>query len=146
MDRYYKTELVTKERSLKNRSLYEEINELDNYSNIEGVANIENSNEIDISKVREMLKNRDEYKKQQRMQMLLKTKQEKESPQETLDEIKSYDINSVLSKVRENSSKEKYRSLDNEQYEEMNEQNQVNEQYEEHYQNMENNEAHDGGE
>ena len=66
MDRYYKTEIVSRERSSKNKSLYKEIDELDNYSNIEGVANIENSNEIDISKVREMLKRRDDYKKQRR--------------------------------------------------------------------------------
>ena len=37
--------------------------------------------------------------------------------QESFDEIKSYDINNVLDKIKENSSKEKYRSLDSDQYE-----------------------------
>ena len=41
MDRYYKSELVSSGRSSKNKSLYEQIKDLDNYTNIEGVATIE---------------------------------------------------------------------------------------------------------
>ena len=40
MDRYYKGE----ERSKKNQSLYEQINALGTYTNIEGVVDISNSN------------------------------------------------------------------------------------------------------
>ena len=115
MDRYYKSELVSRERSSKNKMLYQEIDDLDSYSNIEGVANIESSNEIDITKVREMLKNRDEYKKQSRYNSLLDKDSSKEDTK--FDDTRTYDINSVLSKVRDNSSDEKYRSLDNDQYE-----------------------------
>ena len=116
MDRYYKSELVTDKRSSKNKNLYDEIRDLDNYSNIEGVASIDNSNEIDISKVREMLKNKDNYNKRKRLETLMKERQ-KEEVTDTFDDTRSYDINSVLSKVRENSSNEKYRSLNNSQYE-----------------------------
>ena len=59
MDRYHKSELITSGRSSKNKSLYDQIKDLDNYTNIEGVATIEKTNEIDISKVREMIKNRE---------------------------------------------------------------------------------------
>ena len=119
MDRYYKSELVTHERSSKNKNLYEKIQELDNYSNIEGVANIENSNEIDISKVKEMLNKRENYNNKNRYDNILNSKKSDSEMEETLDETRSYDINSVLNKVRQNSSKEKYRSLDDEQYEEL---------------------------
>lgn len=116
MDRYYKSESITGERSSKNKNLYDEIRDLDTYSNIEGVASIENSNEIDISKVQEMLKNRDEYNKRKKLEALRKERYQ-EPEEETIDETKNYDINSILNKVRENSSKEKYRSLNDEQYE-----------------------------
>ena len=42
MDRYYKGA----ERSKKNQSLYEQISALGSYTNIEGVVDISNSNEI----------------------------------------------------------------------------------------------------
>ena len=115
MDRYYKTELVSRERSSKNKSLYREIDELESYSNIEGVANIENSNEIDISKVREMLRRRDDYKKQQRYSEINNTKDYDLNNQ--YDDTRTYDINSVLSKINDKNKDEKYRSLDNDQYE-----------------------------
>ena len=67
MDRYYKSELVSSGRSSKNKSLYEQIKDLDNYTNIEGVATIEKTNEIDISKVQEMIKNRENYKKKRQL-------------------------------------------------------------------------------
>jgi len=115
MDRYYKSELVDGERSSKNKNLYKTINDLDTYSSVEGVANIENSNEIDISKVREMLRKRDEAEKRKRVTPV-QYDDSSIDREETLDEIKSYDINNVLNKVRENSAKEKYRSLDSNQY------------------------------
>ena len=51
MDRYDKHE----NRSKKNEHLYEQINELGNYSNIEGVADISNSSEININMVKKLL-------------------------------------------------------------------------------------------
>ena len=52
MDRYYKSELVSSGRSSKNKSLYEQIKDLENYTNIEGVATIEKTNEIIYQKYR----------------------------------------------------------------------------------------------
>lgn len=118
MDRYYKNELVESGRSKKNKSLYKQIEDLDNYTNIEGVATIEKTNEIDISKVREMLKNRENYKKQKQLKNLLQEeKKEIEVITEEKEEVRNYDINDILSKVkRENKNQEKHRSLREEHY------------------------------
>lgn len=121
MERYYKNELINTGRSDKNKSLYEQIENLDSYTNIEGVATIEKTNEIDISKVKEMLNNRENYKKQQQLRGILKEDREekKEIEKETKVERKRhYDINAVLSKVKEEQPKEeqKYRRLDDKQY------------------------------
>lgn len=120
MDRYYKSELVTSGRSTKNKSLYKQIEDLDNYTNIEGVATIEKSNEIDISKVKEMLKNREDYKKQRHLRTFLEEEKEIVAPkvEEKKEEPKNYDINDILSKIKEKSSisKDKYRSLGEEQF------------------------------
>lgn len=119
MDRYYKSELVTSGRSSKNKSLYKQIEDLDNYTNIEGVATIEKTNEIDISKVKEMLKNRENYKKQKQFQNILKEEKEiiEEMP-EKIEETKNYDIRELLLKVKDEPNvQSKSRSLDKEQYE-----------------------------
>jgi len=119
MDRYHKSELVTSGRSSKNKSLYEQIRDLDSYSNIEGVATIEKTNEIDISKVQEMIKNRENYKKQKQLRTILKEEQEELEKIEEVEEItKNYDIRDLLSKVKEEPIDEnKSRSLRQDQYE-----------------------------
>ena len=119
MDRYYKNELVTSGRSSKNKSLYEQIENLENYTNIEGVATIEKTNEIDISKVQEMIKNREEYKRKRQLKSILHEEEAKldEVPDE-IEEPKNYDIKELLSKMENDVSKsDKPRSLDKEQIE-----------------------------
>ena len=119
MDRYHKSELITSGRSSKNKSLYEQIKDLDNYTNIEGVATIEKTNEIDISKVQEMIKNRENYKKQKQLRNILKEEKEKLEKIEEIEEItKNYDIRDLLSKIKDEPETEKRsRSLKDEQYE-----------------------------
>ncbi len=117
MDRYYKSELVSTGRSSKNKSLYEQIKDLDNYTNIEGVATIEKTNEIDISKVQEMIKNRENYKKQKQLKKLLNEEKEELNKIEEVEEIaRNYDIKDLLSKVT-NETKAENRSLREDQYE-----------------------------
>ena len=55
MERYSKAEKTTyaSARSDRNKSLYKQIEDLDSYTNIAGIATIENKNSIDIEKVRE---------------------------------------------------------------------------------------------
>ena len=119
MDRYYKSELVSSGRSSKNKSLYEQIKDLDSYSNIEGVATIEKTNEIDISKVQEMIKNRENYKKQKQLRNILKEEVEELEKIEEVEEItKNYDIRDLLSKVKDEPEEERRsRRLREDQYE-----------------------------
>ena len=117
MDRYYKNELVTSARSEKNKSLYDKIENLENYTNIEGVAAIEKTNEIDISKVQEMIKNREEYKRKKQLSSILKEESEKlVEDEDEPEETRTYDIKSLLSEMeKEFKSDDKIRSLDKEQ-------------------------------
>lgn len=119
MDRYYKSELVSSGRSSKNKSLYEQIKDLDNYTNIEGVATIEKTNEIDISKVQEMIKNRENYKKKRQLRDILKEEVEELEKIEEVQEItKNYDIKDLLSKIKDEPIEEqRSRSLKEEQIE-----------------------------
>ena len=48
MDRYYKDELITSGRSSKNKSLYEQIENLENYTNIEEYIMIGDRYDADI--------------------------------------------------------------------------------------------------
>ena len=117
MDRYHKSELVVSGRSAKNKSLYDQIRDLDSYSNIEGVATIEKTNEIDISKVQEMIKNRENYKKQKQLRTILKEEKEELDKIEEIEEItKNYDIRDLLSKI-DMKDEDNSRSLRKEQYE-----------------------------
>ena len=121
MDRYYKNELVESGRSKKNKSLYKQIEDLDNYTNIEGVATIEKTNEIDISKVKEMLKNRENYKKQKQLRNILEEeKEEIQVIEEEVEEVRNYDINDILLKVKkETNEPERHRSLREDQYKDL---------------------------
>ena len=93
MDRYR----IEEGRSVRNQNIYKELEELGTYTNIEGIANIEDSNEIDISKIKEMLKNRENYQKEKRFKELLKNEEHEENAIEsTEEEEKNYDIKDVL--------------------------------------------------
>jgi hypothetical protein len=120
MDRYYNDSYESNNRSDKNQDLYRKIYEDGGYSNIEGIANIEKTNEIDISKIKELLKSREEYQHRKKYQQLLNNNEDYPRFEEpTLeDEEKNYDLNDILSKAHDerNSNDESYHSLRNTQY------------------------------
>lgn len=127
MERYSKTELTSEVsgRSDRNKSLYKQIEDLDSYTNIAGVATIDNKNSIDLEKVRELLNSKENKKKEtlNEVQVLEKVKNE--------EEIRNYDIRDLLSKVKEkdNGEEKKYRSLSSKQHKvlkELNEKNKKN--------------------
>lgn len=94
MDRYR----IEEGRSVRNQNIYKELEELGTYTNIEGIASIEGSNEIDISKIKEMLKNRENYQKEKRYKELLNNEEKVEiSEKPSEEEQKNYDIKDVLS-------------------------------------------------
>ena len=83
MDRYR----VEEGRSVRNQDIYKQLEELGTYTNIEGIANIEDSNEIDISKIKEMLNNRENDQKQKKYKELLNNEQEVEELKKDIEEI-----------------------------------------------------------
>ena len=77
MEKYYNSETV-KKRIQKNQSLYRQMYDIGEYSNIEAVESLDRTNEIDITKVKQMLQNREEYKRQKQYRSLLNQEEEKE--------------------------------------------------------------------
>ena len=121
MERYYKFNENSKKRSQKNQDLYRNIYDLGEYSNIEGIAEIDKNNEVDITKIKKMLKNREEYSRQKEYRKLIpKSEQEevKQTEEFTLeDDDRSYDITKILNKAKsENEEDNKYLRLDNTNY------------------------------
>ena len=99
MDKYYKNELVSNGRSTRNKSLYEKIRDMDDYSNIEGVATIENNNKIDIQRVKKLIGQTELLEEDK------KRKQVIEKNNNIINEEPiNYDINDILAKVRKNAS------------------------------------------
>ena len=121
MERYYKPESKTKRRTVVNQELYRKIYDTSEYSNIEGIATIEKANEIDITKIKNMLKNREEYQKQKDLRTLIHREEPKIQHIETEDtfedENRIYDISDMLQKAKEEKGpEEKYRSLGDTNY------------------------------
>ncbi len=105
MERYYKAENNGKTRTKRNTKLYNSIYSYGKYSNIEGIASIDNTNEIDITKVKQMLETREKYQAERRYRRL--TNEDKELVElpkvskRHKEEERTYDIMDVLSKARE---------------------------------------------
>lgn len=118
MDRYYKSDSTLSKRSRLNQDLYRSIYDTDEYTNIEGIATMDKTNEIDLSKLRSMLKSRDDFNSQKEYRQLFK-KDEVEIKKEESDETEeeNFDIRDILEKVKSQKQEdEKYRSVDNTNY------------------------------
>lgn len=112
MEKYHSNSSNIKSRSVKNEGLYKDIYENVKYSNIEGIATMEKTNEIDLAMIQEMLKEREQVRK--------KTSAVKRvTPKfnvNTYDE-RNYDIRDILSRAKDNKVDDnKNRSLRNTQY------------------------------
>lgn len=120
MEKYYKNNSNDiKKRSQKNVDLYHTIYSEGQYSNIEGIATMDKTNEVDITKVKNMIKNRENYKRQKEYRNLRNI--EEEIPETTNDfvekEEKVYDIRDILNKAKDKKPEEDTpRSLDNTNY------------------------------
>ena len=117
MDRY-RGSSTGSGRSRKNQSLYDEIKNLDTYSNIEGVATIEHANEIDMNEVRKLLRNRENYKKQREAGILTEEKKEVVREERPKPVEKNYDINAILNKMKQKQeiTSDEHRKLSDDQY------------------------------
>lgn len=121
MERYYKPTSSRSKRSERNQSLYRDIYDSASYSNIEGIATIEKSNEIDITKVKKMLKNREEYQRQKEVSRFMQKKEPevyvKPLQTDDLDHTRNYDIRDILDKAKDTKKRENpYHSMNNTSY------------------------------
>lgn len=62
MERYYQNNTESNTRTARNSNLYDEIYDNVQYSNVEGIAKIEKTNEIDISRIKEFIKEHESQK------------------------------------------------------------------------------------
>ena len=121
MEKYAKNANSSKSRSNRNKKLYNEIYTYDKYSNIEGIAEIEKNNQVDITKVKELLKSRDDYQKQRKYRRFANEYKEPEEVKSARRfpelEEKNYDIRDILKEARENKEPDdKARALKNTEY------------------------------
>ena len=116
MDRYRNGESGTSSRSSRNKNLYNTMYSFDRYSNIEGVASMDNANKVDISKVKELLESREKYQRERQYRRLssevdndlsISRKRYEE------DSDRSYDVNDVLKNAKENKEPSHLRELSN---------------------------------
>lgn len=112
MDRYrdeFANEEVAQSRTAKNEELYKNIYADREYSNIEGIASISKSNEIDLVKLKEMLKRKEEREERKYRTAEIEPIQKLE---EEIEKQKEYDINEVIDKAKkENREDNRHRSL-----------------------------------
>lgn len=119
MDKYYNEVDTNTSRSKKNEILYKKMYDDSEYSNIEEILDTPKNNQIDITKVKEMLLEK-EKKEESKNHIVKDVKLEVPDTSFLDDEEKSYDIMDVLNKAKEEnepSREKKYYRLDDE-YEE----------------------------
>lgn len=120
MERYYKANAKTSKRSEKNKELYYAVSGIDDvveYSNIEAVAPLDKTNEIDITKIKKMLQSREDYKRQREYQNSIGNRKIEEPVRELEPEpIRSYDIKEELEKINVSKTEPTYRTLDDTSY------------------------------
>lgn len=112
MDRYYKSDFGLNKRTTRNKDLYKSIYEDTEYSNIEGIANIDKSNEIDISKIKDMLKSRENYQSGRELKTFIPKEETIKYETFEREANKNYDIRDILNQAKENKEEEKYHNLD----------------------------------
>lgn len=115
----YKDKAVKSSRSSRNQNLYNTMYSSSRYSNIEGVASIDKGNEIDITKVKEMIDERERP---------YRTREYRNPDRQTTSEIpivrnrytessSNYDIMDVLKEAKEKEEPDnKNRNIDNSEY------------------------------
>lgn len=112
MDRYYKRESGISKRTSRNQDLYKSIYEDIEYSNIEGIADIDKSNEVDISKIKDMLKSRENFQSGRELKSFIPKEQGIKYETFERENDRNYDIRDILNQAKSNKEEEKYHNLD----------------------------------
>lgn len=117
MDRYNDNKEEVNDNSLKrtkrNANLYRSVYNDSSYSNIENIETLEKTNVINVDQVKQMLNKDKLYAKSRSLKEDMK-----EINDNYRDDDKSYDINDILHKAKEEETKDtKLRSIENLRYE-----------------------------
>lgn len=117
MDRYNDNKEEVNDNSLKrtkrNANLYRSVYNDSSYSNIENIETLEKTNVINVDQVKQMLNKDKLYAKSRTLKEDMK-----EINDNYRDDDKSYDINDILHKAKEEETKDtKLRSIENLRYE-----------------------------
>ena len=145
MDRYYKSGNTGMERSRKNKDLYKRVhNESRGIDSINSVSKICKANEIDLSKIKNIVSDREAFKKERKLREsigesnlnidipskndsvdsydIMDVKPEKIDVEDTKEEVKNYDLSDVLNKAMDDytESDSKNRNLKNLEYTDLN--------------------------
>lgn len=119
MSKYFNNTDDVPKRSEKNQKLYDEIYNEEDYSNIEGIATIDKNNEIDLAKLKNTIRNRENYSRQKKFKDLNDEPEDKPITTEDFKqkEQKIYDIRDILLKAKDKKPEEDTpRRLDNTNY------------------------------
>ena len=105
MEKYYRDDLSTFERTKRNQKLYNDIS-----GQIDGLENLpidDNVNEIDVSNLKSIISSRDEYHKAKAMgRTFVSDRPLVEEKKKIRDENKIYDINVLLENAKNEIQKE----------------------------------------
>ncbi len=113
-ERYLYEQDETKSRVARNQQLYDSIYDEESYfQGVEKPSVIEKTNEIDIDKVKELLKGREVYRRELKMRELNMLNSDGEVPvqKEEDEEEKSYDINAYLDKATSERNVDSYHRI-----------------------------------
>lgn len=109
MEKYHSNASSTGRRSIRNESLYKDIYDNVEYSNIEKVATIEKTNEISLEQIKDLLREREQKKVEVPVKKII--------PKAKPVEERNYDIRDVLVKAKDDHVDDnKNRNLKNTQY------------------------------
>ena len=111
MDRYYKSSYNTNKRTTRNVDLYKTIYKDSEYTNIEGIADIDKSNEVDISKIKDMLKSREDYQSGRELKSFIPKEEPVKYETFERDTDRVYDIRDILNEARTKKTEDKYHNL-----------------------------------
>lgn len=96
MEKYYKEDLSTFERSKKNEKLYKEVSR--ELSDMDNLPIPDNSNEIDIDGLKQIISSRDEYRKSKELERTFVSRKPLVEEEPKKDKI--YDINVLLENAK----------------------------------------------
>lgn len=102
MEKYYHNNTDVPSRTKKNANLYDELYDNVKYSNVEGIANIASSNEIDITKIKKLINEHENDKDTAFVRKTVNIDDKKED----LFEEKNYDLKEVLNDAKKNRPKD----------------------------------------